>query len=148
MSNRRKKKTNQVQPSSATKHKTEIPQTVQIEIDYDKLAESIVKANKMQNTNQFKHSKYRIKIMNFLNGIIYLSGYSYCVIKIFNIWANSLYELRERIFLTTFLIIMALILFLMQQESLDESKDETVLHFNSNVALYAFIVAIIELSKG
>ena len=118
--------------------------SIRMEIDYDKLAEAIVKANNTSSDEKYKKSNFRLKVLNFINGAIYLSGYSYCVVKIINLWSGSLYDFMTRVVYTIICFIIALILFLMQQESLDESKDEILFHFNSNITVIVLLITILE----
>lgn len=147
--NRRKRKINSQKhnQNSNSFDEQNNPSPVNFEIDYEKLAEAIVKANRTTTSTEFKYSKRRIKIMNFCNGAIYLMGFAYGVTKIFDMWSNNEFGLRDKLFFSVILITTSLVCFLMQQESLSETKEETAFHFNSNIVFLTLIVALVALLK-
>ena len=126
-------------------------ENVNIEIDYDKLAQAISKANQENGKKSSSHSKVRSKIMNTLNGIIYSSIYIFCFFGVRYVWKSFSYtstnDLIARIIMSVILIVAGIFMFLSQQESFDDTYEETKDHFNTNLSLVALIVALIALYK-
>ncbi len=123
--------------------------TVNIEIDYDKLAEAIVKAQ--NKTSKKSSSKLRNAALNFFNGAIYSMVYLVAGVSIYAIW-SEVYPNQENSLIGCILIsvIMAFIgvyAFLCQQESFKDKEAETLEYFNVNISLIALIVALIALFK-
>lgn len=123
--------------------------TVNIEIDYDKLAEAIVKAQ--NKTSKKSSSKLRNAALNFFNGAIYSMVYLVAGVSIYAIW-SEVYPNQENSLIGCILIsvIMAFIgvyAFLCQQESFKDKETETLEYFNVNISLIALIVALIALFK-
>ena len=125
---------------------------IHMDIDYDKLAEAIVKAQKKAEFKEKSHSKYRSSAMNFLNGTIYSSVYILSGIEVFTVWKDFSTEkdisLISCIVVTLILLFVGVYSFLCQQESLREKESESFAHFNTNVSLVAMIIALVALFRG
>ena len=126
-------------------------ENVHFEIDYDKLAEAISKASAESEKKTSEHSRVRLKLKKMLNGVIYSGIYTICFFCVFCIWKSYSYttaiDLVARIVLSVILIAFGIVMFLSQQESLDESHEESREHFNTNLSFIALIVALIALLK-
>ena len=120
-----------------------------IEIDYDKLAEAIVKAQ--NKTSKKSSSKLRNAALNFFNGAIYSMVYLVAVVSIYAIW-SEVYPNQENsligcILISVIMAFIAVYAFLCQQESFKDKETETLEYFNVNISLIALIVALIALFK-
>ena len=126
-------------------------ENVHFEIDYDKLAKAISKANAESENKTSEHSRVRLKLMKTLNGIIYSGIYTVCFFCVYCIWKSYSYttaiDLAVRIVFSVVLIAFGIVMFLSQQESFDESHEESKDHFNINLSFIALIVALIALFK-
>lgn len=124
-----------------------------LEIDYDKLAESIVKAQNKSKTQSVTKStsKFRSAAMNFFNGAIFSIVYVFSLLSIYVIW-TELYSKGDTSFLscailTIIMLFVGIYAFLCQQESILDREKDAHEHFNTNISLLALIVAIIALFK-
>ena len=122
------------------------------EIDYDKLAEAIVKAQNNAKAPKKNTSKLRGAAMAFFNGAIYSTVYVLAGLFIYAIWTESYAKQSASpigcIILTAILVFIGIYAFLCQQESFQDKDSDAREHFNINVSLIALIVAIIALFKG
>ena len=125
-------------------------QELNLEIDYDKLAEAIVKASKK--TSYKRNTKIRGFLMGMCNGILYLALCYLVVNTIVQMWEEYAKNGAHNIFICILMsvvgIAVAILLFLAQQETTDDSDEEVFSHFNTTVAFAALIVALIALFKG
>lgn len=126
--------------------------SVNIEIDYDKLAEAIVRAQNNVKKKNKKSSKLRNAALSFFNGLVYAVVYLISGFSIYVIW-SEIYPKQEAslggcIFLSVILVIVGVYAFLCQQESYNDKETETLEYFNVNVSLIALIVALVALFKG
>lgn len=126
--------------------------SVNIEIDYDKLAEAIVKAQTKLSQKEKRTKKFRSAAMSLFNGAIYAIVYTFAIAMIYVVWrecyANQTVPLIGCILFTLVLAFIGIYAFLCQQESHRDSETDTITHFNTNIALIALIVAMIALFKG
>lgn len=135
--------------SSINKRVSQYP-NCKIEVDYDKLADSIVKAQLKAENEKETHSKVRKSIMNFLNGFVYISISILCFYGIYFLWRNPsdiFGSLVLKIIVSALLGVSGIMMFLAQQESLGETAEESNQHFNTNLSLVALILALIALLK-
>lgn len=131
-------------------------QELNLEIDYDKLAEAIVIAQKKERkTNEDKSKKRmgaRHLLMSWCNGILYAVLYSYVIREIIEMWQNYARSGEPGLYMCIVYTIggvsLAILLFLAHQETMNDSKEDTITHFNTNIALVALIAAIVALVKG
>ena len=125
-------------------------QELNLEIDYDKLSEAIVKAQSKQQRYHKRKKNFREKAMSFLNGMLYAFVYIIAVICIAQVWKEysaGLTDLFANIFSTVVFVIIGVYAFLCQQESHNDDGETAQTHFNSNIALIALIVALVALFK-
>lgn len=122
-----------------------------LEIDYDRLANAILKAQLKIDNKKNKHSKVRRGLMNFLNGTVYISISILCFYGIYYVWHSYSGGMSNnivlKIIITILLGVLGVVLFLSQQESLEETEEESNEHFNTNLSLAALIIALIALFR-
>lgn len=120
------------------------------EIDYDKLAEAIVKAQNNVNLKNDKNGKFRTIIMRICNWIIYFGIYSFAVICVYGFWKIEASDWQTWIIKIVFIgvsLAIAVLMFLTQIESFKDSKKEVQNYFNMNISFMALLVAVIALLK-
>lgn len=124
---------------------------INMEIDYEKLAEAIVKAQAKAQQKKPKLN-FRAKAMRFFNGVTYSVVYVIAASAIYTIWADCFpaetVSLCGSVLLTALLVFAGAYAFLCQQEAIYDSGDASTSHFNTNVALIALIIALVALMKG
>ena len=120
---------------------------VNVNIDYEKLAQSIISARRKENELERKTSRksIRARILSFLNGCIYLCVTFLSFQGVYYLWQSQTITYSNQIVLTVLFGVLALISFLFQQESLDETKEEAHKYFETNVSLIALIISLIAL---
>ena len=122
---------------------------INIEIDYDKLAEAIVKAETMAQSKQLHTGKVRSIAMRFMNGLIYCIIYVFATLCIFTTWSecypDKTIPLYGCVIITILFSIIGIYAFVCQQESFKDPDAEAMKYFNSNVSLIALIVSLIAL---
>ena len=125
---------------------------VTVNIDYDQLAKAILAEQKKSENISKKRMGARQFLMAWCNGILYVVLYSYVIRKIIVMWqkfaSNEVTSLYMCIIYTVAGVSLAILLFLAQQETMNDSKEDTITHFNMNIALVALITAIVALVKG
>ena len=135
------------------KEKTQVINNIKelnLEIDYDKLADAIVKAEEANRKPLPKKKNLREKAMSFLNGALYSFVYVIAGACIYQTWKNCQAEensLFVSIICTLIFAFCGAYAFLCQQEASYDSGQEAQAHFNLNIALIALIVALVALFK-
>lgn len=125
---------------------------VNMEIDYEKLAEAIVVAQEKANKKKKRTSRFRGTVMGGINGVLYLIVAFFSVSAIVGMWME--YAKTDDRSLVTYIgctimfAVIGLFSFLCQQESLGDSDEDVQQHFNTNMTLVALIVAFVALVKG
>lgn len=126
-------------------------QNYKLEVDYEKLADSIVKAQLKVENEKEKHNKVRKSLMSFLNGSVYITISVLCFYWIYFIWRNPSGTISNslvlKIIVSALLGVLGILMFLAQQESLGETAEESNQHFNTNLSLAALILALIAFLK-
>ena len=126
-------------------------QELNLEIDYDKLAEAIVKANKKEKTKKNK-TTHRGLIMSFGNGAIYIGLIFLVLHRTIRMCIESFHDGPVNLFgcIIFFLtsIPVLIFLFLTFRETLCDTEEEALSHFQTNISMAALIVALIALYKG
>ncbi|MBR2413591.1 MAG: hypothetical protein IKB13_03750 [Clostridia bacterium] len=120
---------------------------VNMEIDYDKLAEAIVKAQ--ENTN--KGSKIRSSAFWLFNVLVYLSTVATSATCVYFIW-KELYTQQLQTFafcsfctiIFIFIIVYSVACFI---ESLRDKHSDSFSHFNVNISFIALIISVIALFR-
>ena len=125
-------------------------ENLNLDIDYDKLAVAIVKAQNTSETNRNTNSNFRSILMRFFNGCMYIFGVLISGVCIYKIWTN--YSLNQvtlfnAIVFTILFVFMGVYFFLCQQETLKDKDSDSREHFSINVSLIALVVSLIALFK-
>ena len=124
---------------------------VKLEIDYDKLAEAIVEAQAKAKEKKTKLN-LRSRAMRFFNCMTYSVVCVIAAYTIYVIWKDRFptesISLYGCILLTVLLAFVGMYAFLCQQETFDDNGEDSISHFNTNMALIALIVALVALMKG
>lgn len=126
-------------------------ESVNMEIDYDKLAEAIVKA---QNEVEEKTKKMGIILriaMTICNVIVYFIIFSILSYAIVIFWEKAAVNAQETIAKVTLIILTSLLLalvFLLMGEAITGTKKEVQNHFNTNMTLVALVIALIALFQS
>ena len=126
-------------------------QHISLDIDYDKLAEAIIRAQNKIIEKQ-KGTQWRKRFYRFFNGTAYLVLLILSLYRIYSIWVNfsrNVYtSLPYCIGGTVALTLFGLYAFLCQQETFCDDYETTLNQFNSIIALVALIISIIALVRG
>ena len=126
-------------------------QELNLEIDYDKLAEAIVKANKKRE-HRPRNTKIRGFLLGMCNGILYSGLYIIVLSNIVKMWIeyakNGTPNLCMCILVSIVGVAISFLLFLAQQETTRDTDEEAFSHFNTTLAFAALIVALVALFKG
>lgn len=127
-------------------------QELNLEIDYDKLAQAIVKAQEKREDKNNKRMGTRQFLMSLCNSVIYAVLYSYVICEIIKMWKKYASTGEPSLYMcivyTVGVASLAVLLFLAQQETMNDSEADTIAHFNTNIALVALIAALVALVKG
>ena len=130
------------------KKETEIHiENVNVDVDYEKLAEAIVKAQREAEKQEGRPNRFRASLMSGLNIALYVIAFIFSVLLIIALWSAGIESLAAKavyslIFAFTGIYSVACFL-----ESLQDSDKRAQEHFNSNVALIAMIIALLTLLK-
>lgn len=138
--------------------KKDKPQTINnidnlhLEINYDKLAEAIVKAQEKREDKNNKRMGTRQFLMSLCNSVIYAVLYSYVICEIIKMWQKYASTGESSLYMCIVYTVggasLAVLLFFAQQETKNDSEADTIAHFNTNIALVALIAALVALVKG
>ena len=127
-------------------------QELNLEIDYNKLAEAIVKAQEKREDKNNKRMGTRQFLMSWCNGVLYAALYYYVIREIIEMWQKYASTGESSLYMCIVYTVggasLAVLLFLAQQETMNDSKEDTITHFNTNIALVALIAALVALVKG
>ncbi len=124
---------------------------VNVEINYDKLAQAIVKAQLESEEQKSKGKKTRRSVFRFLNAFAFVLMAVLFIAGIVLLWTTLIgatVELWVRIFATAALVLMVIITLLCFNESLDDDYQDSIALFTALVSLVALIVAVIALIKA
>ena len=129
-------------------------QELNLEIDYDKLAEAIVKANQKE-TLQQSNMKYRGIILGLFNVLVFTTPIILILKTLVGMWINCfqtgypdiITNIIMCIILTGSGIFISLLLFSAMKETLCDTEEQMLSHFNTNIAVAALIVALMALLK-
>ncbi|MBR5273219.1 MAG: hypothetical protein IKU25_07510 [Clostridia bacterium] len=124
---------------------------VTVNIDYEQLAKAVVAEQKKIKEKSKKRMDTRQLLMSWCNGILYAALYCYAIYEIITMWQKFANNEGTSLYMCIVYTIagasLAILLFLSQQETMNDSKEETITHFNTNIALIALIVALVSLIK-
>ena len=126
-------------------------QELNLEIDYDKLADAIVKAQEKAKDNQKRPNKFRAITMISINTTIPVMCILFSIIVCFTIWhefvMSGTYPLFACIIATIVFALLITTNVLSAIEAWRDDDENAIMHFNTNVSLAALIIALIALFK-
>ena len=126
-------------------------ENLNLEIDYDKLAEAIVKAQRRSEDQGAKGKKARRSVFRFLNAFTFVFMavlFVAVIVLLWTVFKGVAMESWVRIFISAGLALMSIVSVLCFNESLDDDYQDSVALFTALVALVALIVAVIALIKA
>lgn len=126
-------------------------QELNLEIDYDKLAEAIVTVQQNHKRKINANKSLREKAMFYLNGTLYAAVYifaGFCIYLSWQKYNQSSMTLFFSILNTVIFAFIGIYAFLCQQEAFGDDAQTVQTHFNTNIALAALIISVIALFKG
>ena len=124
-------------------------ESVNMEIDYDKLAEAIVKAEDNAKKKQEKTINILTIAMAICNFVIYFFVFYFLVFALDSFWktdADGTSEIIAKIVLLIITLILLVITFCLMVASIQKGEAEK--HFNANMTLAALIIALIALFQS
>lgn len=124
---------------------------VNIEIDYDKLAEAIVKAQNEAEQKTKKTGTILRIAMTICNVVVYLIIYSILAYATVIFWrqeAVGAQEIIAKVILIVLTIMLLALVFLLMGEAITGTKNEVQNHFNTNMTLAALVIALIALFQS
>ena len=121
---------------------------VDINIDYEKLAQEIVKAQQEAMRQKNRPNRFRGSIMGTLNAALYIMIALLAVGMAIGVWITPIGGLVTQLFYTVFFGMVALFSGGCFVESFKDSDENAQQHFNTNLTLIALIVALVALAKG
>ena len=130
-------------------------QELNLEIDYDKLAEAIVKANKKEST-QHSNMKHRGMMLGLFNILVYTTPIILILKTLAGMWINCFQvgfpEIITNIIMCVVLTVsgafFSWLFYSAMKETLCDTEEQMMSHFNTNIAVAALIVALVALFKG
>lgn len=127
-------------------------QELNLEIDYEKFAKAIVKAQDEAKKVKKRPDRFRAVGMVAVNTAIHVIIAIFIVIAFIVMWVNFSSDKTPRLFecivySILFIVIIAAQIF-SAIESWKDDDENAIKHFNTNVALVALIVSLIALLKG
>lgn len=131
-------------------------ETPRIEIDYNRLADAIVraqaKADAMQYQKTREHTRFRNLLFSFFNGTMFICISLFSLYGIYRIWSifsnGDSIQLPFAIIATIALFSIAVVAFLCNQETHGDDYRRSGELFNSSVAFVALIIAILAFLRG
>ncbi len=128
---------------------------VELEIDYKKLAEAIVKAQENAAKTKKRPNRMRGAIMGSLNAMLYFLVGLVSIIAIIGAWIeyastleNPTRYLSDYIGCTVMLVVSALLSVMCGIEAIKDNDEAAQTHFNSLIAVVALIVSLVALYRG
>ncbi len=127
--------------------KREAPVQVNVNIDYDKLAEAIVRAQEKVAKENTRKSIFRSSFMGGVNACLYFAISLFGAAMVLGSFIAPAVSTQSRIVYAVLFGILAMYSFACFIESMKDHGENIQQHFNTNVALAALIVAIINLFR-
>ena len=122
--------------------------TVNVNIDYDQLAEAVIKAQEKVQKNQPRENRLRGSLMAIFNAMLYFVTAFVCIYMVICTWVTPIGNIGTRIVCTLLFGIIAIYSGACFYESIKDSDENAQQHFNTNITLIALIVALVALFKG
>ena len=125
---------------------------VETKIDYKKLAKEIIAAQEEMKKLKKRPNRFRAAAMAATNTMIPVLLALFAVLACVGMWiefANApVYELSTYIGNTALFIAIAVVSICCGIEAWKDDDENAIMHFNTNMALVALIVALVALVKG
>lgn len=122
--------------------------TVNVNIDYEKLAKEIVKAQQEAVRQKKRTNRFRGSLMGGLNAALYIVVALFGIGMAISAWTTPIGGVGAQIFYSILFGIIALFSGGCVVESVKDSDENAQQHFNTNIALIALVIALIALVKG
>lgn len=122
--------------------------TVNVNIDYDQLAEAVIKAQEKAQKNHPRENRLRGSLMAIFNAMLYFATAFVGVCMVICTWVIPIGNIGTRIVCTFLFGIIAIYSGACFYESIKDSDENAQQHFNTNITLIALIVALVALFKG
>ena len=127
-------------------------QELNLEIDYDKLAEAIVKAGEELQKKKKRPNKFRAIGKSIFNMTVSVVAVLVLIGVIISIWSQPVLKemltVFESILITVVLASFALLHIFSAIECWKDDDENAIATFNNNIAILALIVALVALFKG
>ena len=123
--------------------------TVDVNIDYEKLAAEIVKAQQEANRQKSRPNRFRGSIMSGINAFMYGIISLFSALVSIGVWVAYVdLDPFEKVIYTILFAFVAVFCGGSVVESMKDTDENAQQHFNTNVSLIAMIVALVALVKG
>ncbi len=130
------------------KKETEIHiENVNVDVDYEKLAEAIVKAQREAEKQEGRPNRFRASLMSVLNITLYVLAFLFSIILLIALWNAGIESLAAKVVFSLIFAFTGVYSVACFLESLQDSDKRAQEHFNSNVALLAMIIALLTLLR-
>ncbi len=124
-------------------------ESINMEIDYEKLADAIVKAQKGAELKNELKVKARHISAGLVNMIFYFGLFGISFLSILLIWEVSFWSsVTERVVATIVLSCLAVFFIVCAFESTNDKEKDSYLHLSMKVSLVSLIVSLVALFKG
>lgn len=125
---------------------------VETKIDYKKLAKEIVAAQEEAKKIRKRPNRFRASAMVYINVLVSALMCFFAVLACVGMWMkyakNPQYEISTYIEYTFVFTAIAVVSVGCGVEALKDDDENAIMHFNTNVAFAALIVAFLALIKG
>ena len=122
--------------------------TVDVNIDYERLARELVKAQQEAARQEKRPNRFRGSLMGGLNAMLYITIALLGIGMAISAWLTPIGSIGAQIFYSVLFGIIALFSGACFVESIKDSDENAQQHFNTNIALIALVIALIALVKG
>ncbi len=126
--------------------------SVNIEIDYKKLAREIVAAQEEAKMQKKRPNRFRAGVMAVANTMIPIIVAVFALLACIVVWTEFATEPKHSllgyIVYTLIFIVVVIVSICCSVESWKDDDENAMQHFNSNVALVALIISFIAFMKG
>lgn len=121
---------------------------VNLEIDYEKLAQAVVNAQQKAAQKTTRPNRFRGTIMGALNMSLYLMLAFLSVGMVIGVWTTPIGGTISQVFFSVLFVIIGIFSGGCAVESFKDSDENAQQHFNTNITLIALVVALAALVKG
>lgn len=123
--------------------------TVDVNIDYEKLAKEIVKAQQEVDQQKAHPNRVRGSIMSGINAVLYGVISLFSGLMAISVWVTSIdTDTSTKVLYTILFAFVAASCGACAVESFKDTAENAQQHFNTNLSLIALIVALVALVKG